>query len=110
MLSSGVRLGRYEVVRLLAIGGMAEIYLARALGPEGWRKRCVLKRLNPDHADRRDFHQMFHDEARLAAYLHHQNVVQVGMSPEGHIRRGRAARARPKRTATTAQMAAIRSR
>ena len=64
MLSPGRRLGRYEVVRLLAIGGMAEIYLARASGADGWKKLCVLKRLNPDHLERREFTQMFHDEAR----------------------------------------------
>ena len=56
---------------------MAEIHLARAVGIEGFEKLVVLKRILPQYADNEEFVQMFLDEARLAATLHHSNVVQV---------------------------------
>src|SRR4051812_29165255 len=71
------RFGKYEIIRRIATGGMAEIYLARALGIEGFEKLVVLKRILPQYADDEDFVNMFLDEARLAATLHHSNVVQV---------------------------------
>jgi serine/threonine protein kinase len=71
------RFGKYEILRRIAIGGMAEIYLARALGLEGFEKLVVLKRILPQYADNDEFVQMFLDEARVAATLHHSNVVQV---------------------------------
>ena len=61
----------------LARGGMAEIYLATALGPEGFAKPVVLKRLHPHLAERPELVSMFLDEARLAAQLHHPNIVQI---------------------------------
>ena len=77
MLSPGSRLGKYELIRRLAVGGMAEIYLARATGIEGFEKLVVLKRILPQHAANEDFIRMFLDEARLAATLHHPNIAQV---------------------------------
>ncbi len=71
------QLGKYELIRRLATGGMAEIYLARAAAIEGFEKRVVLKRILPQHADNQAFIRMFLAEARLAATLHHPNVVQV---------------------------------
>ena len=71
------RFGKYEIIRRIATGGMAEIYLARATGIEGFEKLMVLKRILPQYADDEDFVNMFLDEARLAATLHHSNVVQV---------------------------------
>ena len=71
------RFGKYEILRRVAIGGMAEIYLARAVGIEGFEKLVVLKRILPQYANNDEFVQMFLDEARLAATLHHSNVVQV---------------------------------
>jgi serine/threonine protein kinase len=71
------RFGKYEILRRLAVGGMAEIYLARAGGIEGFEKHVVLKRILPQYADNEEFVNMFLDEARLAATLHHSNVVQV---------------------------------
>jgi serine/threonine protein kinase len=69
--------GKYEILRRIAMGGMAEIFLARARGIEGFEKLLVLKRILPQFADNEEFVQMFLDEARLAAHLHHTNVVQV---------------------------------
>ena len=77
VLATGTRLGRYEIVRRLAIGGMAEIYLARMSGPAGFAKHVVLKRILPDHAANAEFVRMFHNEARYAATLDHPNIAHV---------------------------------
>jgi serine/threonine protein kinase len=74
---TGRRLGKYEILRHIATGGMAEIHLARATGIEGFEKLCVIKQILPNLAENREFVDMFLDEARLAATLHHSNVVQV---------------------------------
>ena len=72
-----VLLGKYELVRKLASGGMAEVFLARAAGPMGFEKTVVLKRILSHLADQPNFVSMFLAEARLAAQLNHPNVVQV---------------------------------
>ncbi|MCE9574355.1 MAG: serine/threonine protein kinase, partial [Deltaproteobacteria bacterium] len=56
---------------------MAEIYLARATGIEGFERYVVVKRILGEHAKDKRFVSMFIDEARLAAQLHHQNIAQV---------------------------------
>jgi serine/threonine protein kinase len=71
------RLGRFQLVRHLATGGMAEIYLASASGLAGFRTTVVLKRILPSLATNRQFTQMFLDEARIAATLQHPNIAQV---------------------------------
>ncbi len=76
-LPPGSTLDRYRIIRRLAVGGMAEIYLACATGLEGFEKRVVLKRILPQFAARPEFVGMFLDEARLAATLHHPNIAQV---------------------------------
>ena len=72
-----MRLGKYQLLRRLAVGGMAEIYLARSTGIEGFQKLLVLKRILPQHAANEDFISMFLNEARLAATLHHPNIAQT---------------------------------
>ena len=71
------RLGRYMVLKHLASGGMADVLLARTDGIEGFERHVVLKRIRAEHAKDQRFIDMFLDEARLAANLHHQNIVQV---------------------------------
>jgi len=71
------RVGRYEVLRTVARGGMAELLLAKAGGSHGFAKQVVLKRIHPHLADDPGFVEMFLDEARLAAQLDHPNVVSV---------------------------------
>jgi serine/threonine protein kinase len=73
----GQRLGKYEVVALLALGGTAEIYLARIDGTAGFEKYVVVKCLHDHLADDQEFVRMFLDEARLAAQLDHSNIVQT---------------------------------
>jgi len=71
------RLGRYTVLKHLASGGMADVLLARSDGIEGFERHVVLKRIRSEHAKDERFIQMFLDEARVAANLHHANIVQV---------------------------------
>ncbi len=77
VLTPGTRLGRYELLKQLAIGGMAEIFLAKARGIEHFEKLVVLKRILPQYASCQEFVTMFLDEARLAATLQHANIAQV---------------------------------
>ncbi|HEY5924073.1 MAG TPA: protein kinase [Kofleriaceae bacterium] len=70
-------LGRYRVLKHLASGGMADVLLGRTDGIEGFERHVVLKRIRAEHARDRRFISMFTDEARLAAGLHHQQIVQV---------------------------------
>ncbi len=70
-------LGKYEIVTKLAMGGMAEIYLARLSGTAGFEKMVVIKRILPTVANDPKFVQMFLDEARLAATLRHPNIADV---------------------------------
>jgi len=64
-------------VQRLAVGGMAEVFLARRTGPDGFEKRVALKRILPHLAKQRDFVAMFLDEAKLAAGLDHPHTVHI---------------------------------
>src|SRR5687768_17149629 len=77
LAGAGARLDKYQLLRRIALGGMAEIFLARALGIEGLEKLVVLKRILPQYATDSRFVRMFLQEARLAATLHHINIAQV---------------------------------
>ncbi|HVE85833.1 MAG TPA: protein kinase [Myxococcales bacterium] len=77
-----VRFDKYILVRKLAEGGMAEIYLAKQVGAEGFERDVVLKLMLGHLTSSREFVEMFLDEARLAAKLHHPNIVQI--SDLGH--------------------------
>jgi serine/threonine-protein kinase len=68
---------KYRVTRKLGAGGMAELFLAVARGPEGFERRAVLKRIRPDLAASPTFVKMFIDEAALSARLTHPNIVHV---------------------------------
>jgi serine/threonine protein kinase len=76
-MTPGSSLGKYRIVRKLADGNMAEIYLARIGGTGGFEKLVVLKRIRPAMAADRAQLGMFLDEARLAATLRHANIAEV---------------------------------
>ena len=76
-LAPGREVGRYRVVRRLAVGGMAEIYLAQARGIDRFEKYVVLKRILPQYAASPHFIEMFKNEARIAATLDHPNIASV---------------------------------
>ncbi|MEO6773846.1 MAG: serine/threonine-protein kinase [Kofleriaceae bacterium] len=71
------RLGRYELVGLLATGGMAEIHLARLAGEAGFEKIVVVKRLLPELCASKAFVAMFLAEGKLVARLDHPNICEV---------------------------------
>ncbi len=76
-LGPGVRLGRYRILRRLAVGGMAELFVAKAEGIKKFEKLVVIKRLLPHHDRDKRLVRMFLDEARLTAKLNHPNIAQV---------------------------------
>ncbi len=76
-LAPKTQLGRYQLVRHLASGGMADLWLARATGIEGFERHVAVKRIRQEQARDERFVQMFLDEARLAASLHHHNIATV---------------------------------
>jgi serine/threonine protein kinase len=69
--------GKYYLAERLAGGGMAEIYKAKLLGPGGFEKLLVIKQIKPDLARRREFVEMFVDEAKVTVQLSHGNIVPV---------------------------------
>ena len=69
--------GKYFLVRKLAEGGMAEIFLAKLVGAEGFERDVVIKRMLKHLSAVNDFVNMFLDEAKLAARLVHPNVIQI---------------------------------
>jgi len=71
------RIGRYEVLRKIATGGMAELFLAKHVGMEGFEKVVAIKRILSHLAYDEEFINMFRDEARLVAKLSHPNIVQI---------------------------------
>ena len=68
---------RYEVLRPLGHGGMAELLLARKLGEQGFQKLVVIKRILPHLAEEPTYVRLFLDEARLVGCLDHPNIVQL---------------------------------
>jgi serine/threonine-protein kinase len=81
------RLDRYELIGEIATGGMATVFLARRGGAGGFQRFAAIKRLHPHLANEPEFVEMFLDEARLAALIHHPNVVpilEVGENEAGY--------------------------
>lgn len=80
-------LDRYELIAELATGGMARVYLARLGGLAGFQRLFAIKHLHPYLHGDQQFVQMFLDEARLAAGIHHPHVVsilEVGAGDDGY--------------------------
>ena len=68
----------YRLLGRLGSGGMASVFLAsRPGGKADDPKLYAIKRMHPDFAGESDFERMFLDEARLASYLDHPNLVGV---------------------------------
>ena len=69
--------GRYELVKRLAEGGMAEVWLGVAHGDFGFTRRVAIKQLFASDADGGGFERMFLDEARITSRLHHAGIVGI---------------------------------
>ena len=73
----GQTFGKYTLIDRIAIGGMAEIFLARQAGVEGFEKTIAVKKIRPHLTHDENFVRMFLNEAKLAAQLSHPNIVQI---------------------------------
>ncbi len=69
--------GPYRLVRQIAVGGMAEIHLAKTKGIAGFEKYVALKMIHPNFAEDDQFIQMLVDEAKIAVQLNHGNIAQT---------------------------------
>ena len=70
-------LGPYVLLEQIAVGGMAEIYMAKIRGVAGFEKFLCLKIIHPNYADDEHFIEMLIDEAKIAVGLNHVNIVQI---------------------------------
>ena len=70
-------LGPYQLIRRIAVGGMAEIFLAQQPSSTGSSRYIVIKRILPHRAGDAEFVEMFLNEARLAAMLNHPHIVRI---------------------------------
>ncbi|MBN2418968.1 MAG: serine/threonine protein kinase, partial [Deltaproteobacteria bacterium] len=69
--------GKYKLLSRIAQGGMAELYLAKLFGYEGFEKLVAIKKILPYLAEETNLIKAFIDEAKLAAFLQHPNIVQI---------------------------------
>ncbi len=69
--------GNYQLVKKLATGGMAEVWLAKQTGIEGFNRHVVVKRILPHLAEDPEFVQMFLNEAKIASRFNHPNIAQI---------------------------------
>ncbi|MEJ7601470.1 MAG: protein kinase, partial [Kofleriaceae bacterium] len=69
--------GKYQLIRKIGTGGMAEIFLARTTVAQGLNKTLVIKKIHTAYARSRQFVTMFVDEAKIALGLNHPNIIQV---------------------------------
>jgi eukaryotic-like serine/threonine-protein kinase len=80
------RIGQYELLDRIAVGGMAEVFRGRGFGEEGFEKLVAIKRILPSLARDSRFTTMLQTEARIHASLSHRNIVQIhdlGVSQDG---------------------------
>ena len=68
---------KYLLSKRIAKGGMAEIYIAKIMGEEGFYKICAIKRILPQYSQEEEFLKMFRTEANICKSLQHTNIVQV---------------------------------
>lgn len=73
----GAPFGDYTLLHRVAVGGMAEVWQARRRGVEGFQKTVAIKKILSHLTDSADFVTMFIDEAKLAAQLNHNNIIQI---------------------------------
>jgi len=76
-LGPGAMIGRWEILRRLGSGGMADVYLAHSKGEAGFEKLVAIKVMHPHLTRNEKAVAHFLDEARLAARISHPNVVQI---------------------------------
>src|SRR5262249_19849477 len=76
-LKKPIPFGKYTLLERINVGGMAEVFRAKAFGVEGFERVVAVKRILPSIAEAQDFVTMFIDEAKMAAALNHANIAQM---------------------------------
>jgi serine/threonine protein kinase len=76
-LAEQIRIGRYDLIYRLGSGGMAAVFVGRLAGLAGFERVVSVKVIHHHLADSKKFINMFLDEARMAASIHHPNVVEI---------------------------------
>ena len=69
--------GKYQLLDKIAVGGMAELYRAKVTREYGFEKQVAIKKILPHLSDEGNLLKAFIDEAKLAALLQHENIVQI---------------------------------
>ena len=69
--------GKYYLLERINVGGMAEVFKAKAFGVEGFERLLAVKRILPNIAEDEEFITMFIDEAKIAVQLQHANIAQI---------------------------------
>ncbi len=71
------KFGKYFLLDPIATGGMAELHRAKITGEEGFEKVIAMKKILPHLVNEEKLVKAFIDEARLAAFLQHENIVRI---------------------------------
>ncbi|MGD2096492.1 MAG: protein kinase [Desulfobacterales bacterium] len=69
--------GKYQLLQKIAVGGMAELYRANVTRDHGFEKRVAIKKILPHLSGEGNLVKAFIDEAKLAALLQHENIIQI---------------------------------
>ena len=69
--------GKYQLLDRIAVGGMAELFRAKLTGAQGFEKLIAIKKILPNLSGEENLVTSFIDEAKLAALLHHENIIQI---------------------------------
>lgn len=77
ILPQPIPFGKYYLLERINIGGMAEIFKAKAFGVEGFERMLAVKKILSSIAEDESFINMFIDEAKIAGQLNHPNIAQI---------------------------------
>ena len=69
--------GKYQILDRIAFGGMAELFRARIQGEQGFQKLVAVKKMHAHFSIEPEVVEAFIEEAKLAAFLQHANIVQI---------------------------------
>ena len=76
-MNTGRQFGPYRLIRRIAVGGMAEIHLAKTAGIAGFEKYVAIKMIHPNFSQDENFVEMLIDEAKISVQLQHVNIAQT---------------------------------
>ena len=77
VVKNPIPFGKYYLLERINVGGMAEVFRAKAYGVEGFERLVAVKRILPNIAEDKEFIRMFIDEAKIAVQLNHANIAQI---------------------------------